>query len=267
MNKDDLRDRLERLLPLVRQASELALSYFGKTHSHDKPDGSIVTEADALTERLLVDGLKSRFPGETIMGEELGCSEGDPRYVWSIDPIDGTAAYSTRLPFWCVSVGLFYERQPVLGVVSLPALDETYSAYRGGGAYWQSTRWGRERLSVHAEAGTSKLCPNSMICLPSNIHHRFNFNSPCKMRSLGSTAIHALLVARNDAISAVMSPYHWDIAGAVPILLEAGGQVGTYQGDPVDLLSLTPERKSQYIILGSPAYIAYTRDCMVPKNQ
>ncbi|MDO5295260.1 MAG: inositol monophosphatase family protein [bacterium] len=262
----DLKSRLESIFPIVRQASALALSHFGKVSPHNKPDGSVVTEADALTERLIVEGLQTRFPDETIIGEELGQSQGISNCVWSIDPIDGTAAYSSRLPFWCVSIGLLVEHQPVLGIISLPALQETYYAYQGGGAYMVSERWGKERLQIPAGEGPADLHRNSQICVPSKFSRRFYLDFIGKQRSFGSTAIHALLVARHDAAAAIMRPYQWDIAGAAAILREAGGTMAALDGTPVDIQNLLPpDSGNPDLILGTPQIIDYLRQRIHPR--
>ncbi len=257
--KENLSSRLDSLMPLVRQASELALSHYGRVSGHDKPDGTVVTEADALTERLIVEGLQKRFPGETIYGEELGCVEGDPRYVWSIDPIDGTAAYASRLPYWGVSIGLFVDRQPALGIISLPALNELYWGFSGGGAYMQSERWGKQRLQIPATASVADIDRNSMICIPSRLHRDYDFDYGGKLRSLGATTVHILLVARHDAIGAVMRSYQWDLAGGVPILMEAGGQVAAVDGGPVDIVSMLTGHARPYVIMSAPQYTDYIR--------
>ncbi|MBQ7568720.1 hypothetical protein IJT17_07950 [bacterium] len=261
----DLKSRLESILPIVRQASDLALSHFGRVSKHDKPDGSIVTEADALTEKLIVEGIKRRFPDETIIGEELGTMEGDSQCVWSIDPIDGTAVYSSRLPMWCVSIGLLVNRKPVLGVVSLPALQETYYAYKGGGAYMVSERWGKERIQIPPSDVPEAWDRNTMICTPSKLHRSYIVDLPCKCRSLGSTAIHALLVARHDAAGAIMQPYIWDIAGAGAILLEAGGVIEYYEGGHADIQSLVPGQPPRYLILSAPQCADYVRRHLLPR--
>lgn len=263
----DLKSRLESVFPIIRQASALALSHYGRVSRHSKADGSIVTEADALTERLIVEGLKTRFPGETIIGEELGKDAGDPHCVWSIDPIDGTAAYSSRLPFWCVSIGLLVDHQPVLGVVSLPVLQETYYAYRGGGAYMVSERWGKERLQLPAGETPEDLHGNSQICVPSKFSRSFYLDFAGKQRSFGSTAIHALLVARHDAAAAVMRPYQWDIAGAAAVLSEAGGTIAALDGSAVDIQNLLPpDTDHPYLILSSPQLVDYLRRRLHPRR-
>ncbi len=263
----DLKSRLESVLPIIRQASALALSHYGRVSQHNKADGSIVTDADALTERLIVEGLRMRFPGETIIGEELGKDEGDPHCVWSIDPIDGTAAYSSRLPFWCVSIGLFVDHQPVLGVVSVPVLQETYYAYQGGGAFMVSERWGKERLQIPAGETPADLHRNSQICVPSKFNRSLYLDFIGKQRSFGSTAVHALLVARHDAVAAVMRPYQWDIAAAAAILYEAGGTIASLDGSPVDVQNLLPpDDDHPYLILSAPQFVDYLRRRITPRS-
>jgi len=233
----NLQARLDRVLPLVRQASELALNHFGKVQGREKSDRTVVSEADEEVERLLVEGLQRRFPGETIVGEEGGATGPLLGPVWSVDPIDGTSAYLTRLPHWGVSVGLLVEGRPVLGVVDLPLLGETYLAVTGMGAWMQTDRWGRQALRV---CPWSEPGPESMFCVPSNLHRRFGVRFPGKLRSLGSTVAHVLLVARGDACAALMRVHLWDLAGCAAILTEAGGRLETLDASPLNLLELLP---------------------------
>jgi len=233
----NLQARLDRVLPLVRQASELALNHFGKVQGREKSDRTVVSEADEEVERLLVEGLQRRFPGETIVGEEGGATGPLLGPVWSVDPIDGTSAYLTLLPHWGVSVGLLVEGRPVLGVVDLPLLGETYLAVTGMGAWMQTDRWGRQALRV---CPWSEPGPESMFCVPSNLHRRFGVRFPGKLRSLGSTVAHVLLVARGDACAALMRVHLWDLAGCAAILTEAGGRLETLDASPLNLLELLP---------------------------
>ena len=232
-----LQARLDRVLPLVRQASELALSYFGKVQGHKKSDHTVVSEADELVERILVQGLQRRFPGETIVGEEGGATGPLQGPIWSVDPIDGTSAYLARLPHWGVSVGLLVGGRPVLGVVDLPLLGETCLAVAGRGAWMQTDRWGRQAMRV---SPWSEPDSESMFCVPSDFHRCHEVHFPGKLRSLGSTVAHVLLVARGDACAALMRVHLWDLAGCAAILTEAGGRLETLDGSPLDLLELLP---------------------------
>lgn len=231
------RERLERVLPLMRQAADLALQSFGRVEGRMKHDRSVVTEVDLQVEQLLVEGLQRRFPGEAIVGEETGQQGRLDGPVWSIDPIDGTAAYLSRLPHWGVSLGFLMDGEPVCGIVDMPAVGEIYCAAKGSGAWMETARWGRERLEVDARP----LSGESLLCVPSNVHRRYEVEFPGKLRCLGSTVAHVLLVARGDAVGSVGRVSLWDLAGCASILQEAGGRMGTLDGRPVRLTDLVPE--------------------------
>ncbi|MCR5661833.1 MAG: hypothetical protein K6G50_06865 [bacterium] len=245
-------ERIDRVKPLVKQASIIAMDYFGKVGSTAKSDGSPVTKADKEVELLLRDGLKKRFPGETIVGEENGTETGSSDCVWSIDPIDGTAAYISRLPHWGISVGFFYKREPVLGVVYFPALEEMYWGAKGCGAYLQTGIWGIEKLSVSKEPVNS----NTLAMIPSSAHRNYASTYPGKLRSLGSTAYHILLVARGTAIGSLMKVYQWDYAGSMPILFEAGGLVKTLDGKDPSIIDLLPGSTPPSIIVSTPNHMS-----------
>lgn len=48
---------------------------------------------------------------------------------------DGTTNFVHGFPHVCVSIGLIYEKSPVLGVIYNPFLDQLYYAAKGQGAY------------------------------------------------------------------------------------------------------------------------------------
>jgi len=253
----NLTTRMESLLPLVRQASELALSRFGRVQGRTKPDRTLVSAVDEEVEALLVQGLRQRFPGETIVGEETGATGELEGPVWAVDPIDGTSAYLSRLPYWGVSVGLLVEGRPVLGLVDLPVLGETYRATAGGGAWLETGRWGRERLQVQSCIDPDR---EAMLCAPSNSNRAYQMDFPGKVRSLGCTVAHVLLVARGDAVGALMRVHLWDLAGCGAILAEAGGRMETLEGGPVNLLELLPGRESvPSVLAAAPSWLPELR--------
>ena len=57
-----------------------------------------------------------------------------------IDPLDGTTNFTHGHPLFSVSIGLWEDDTPRLGVVHSPALRETYWAERGGGAHLNGRR-------------------------------------------------------------------------------------------------------------------------------
>ena len=111
----------------VRRCRPLALRAFRspRLRIERKPDNSPVTAADRAVEERLRAAIARACPGEPIIGEEFGASGRPGSTYWTIDPIDGTRAFSRGLPTWCIMVGRVERGQPVLGVCDFPALGTT----------------------------------------------------------------------------------------------------------------------------------------------
>ena len=134
---------LERAAAVASRAADAArretLSRFRSVAVESKADGSPVTEADRASERTIRAALGAAYPEFGLLGEEYGSDnlEGGwkkhPRPVWVIDPIDGTIAYSRGLPLYSTLIALIEDGEPVLGLIDLPALDERYLGWKGGG--------------------------------------------------------------------------------------------------------------------------------------
>ena len=95
----------------------------------------MVTEFDKASEVLIVQGLESMRPDDAIIGEEGASHSGTTGITWHIDPIDGTTNFFYDLPTWAVSIGAVDEHGSLAGAVYIPALNEMFTAVRGGGAF------------------------------------------------------------------------------------------------------------------------------------
>lgn len=111
----------------------LALRYFrsARLKVERKPDSSPVTAADRLIEERLRKSFAGAFPGERIVGEEMGGLNQKGSSYWTIDPIDGTRAFSRGLPSWGIMVGKVESGRAVLGVCDFPAIGVTIAASAG----------------------------------------------------------------------------------------------------------------------------------------
>ena len=99
-----------------------------------KPDLTPVTDADLAAEELVRSQLKRTRPRDAVAGEELATTGHGPRR-WVIDPIDGTKNFVRGVPVWATLIALVDGDQPVLGVVSAPALQRRWWAAVGSGAF------------------------------------------------------------------------------------------------------------------------------------
>ncbi|MBR0652770.1 inositol monophosphatase [Roseomonas terrae] len=95
---------------------------------------NFVTEADTATERFIRERLGQDFPGEAILGEEMGGATDGAGPLWVLDPIDGTSNFARGGDRWCVSIGLVMQGRAVAGAVARHAPAEVFAAAEGMGA-------------------------------------------------------------------------------------------------------------------------------------
>ena len=132
---------------LARTAGERALAAFRNTVALEfkgKKKDNPVTVLDRDTETFLRTELRSAFPEHGLLGEEHADDiAADARYVWVIDPIDGTMNFASGLPLFGISVGLLEDGAPVAGCIWVPVGPTlgagVYHARLGGGAYFDDT--------------------------------------------------------------------------------------------------------------------------------
>ncbi|WP_245549665.1 inositol monophosphatase family protein [Natronococcus occultus] len=88
---------------------------------------------DTELEARMLEIVRERFPDHPIRAEESGYHEGDGEYEWLVDPLDGTNNFESGLPAFAASVTVLEDGAPVVGVVSVPLLEELYVGRRDGG--------------------------------------------------------------------------------------------------------------------------------------
>jgi fructose-1,6-bisphosphatase/inositol monophosphatase family enzyme len=237
---------LQYAADLARAAGKIALEHYGKverlTKTHVTTTAEAVTEADRACQRLIVAGLKKRFPEDGIIGEENDSGDAitfdvtNPAgRVWVIDPIDGTNNFIGGLGMFCVCIALLDAGHPVLGIVYDVTRDQLYCSARGEGAWLGSKR-------LHAL--DTPLSDASMLMLTSNLLDkagrtpkwavRWIGQPTWKVRILGSASLEAAEVAAGIAHGSVtINGKLWDVAPGAALVLEAGGVLTDLRGEPV----------------------------------
>lgn len=91
-----------------------------------KPDGSPVTRADLLHERVLGDFLRARLPGISLVAEESYMPGMDLGGDWVavLDPIDGTENFCSGLREWGVALSLWEKGEHRGSALMLPELGD-----------------------------------------------------------------------------------------------------------------------------------------------
>lgn len=230
----DLNAQLEAAVKIAEQAGEVAAAYFRSAtiDTRDKGDRDVVTAGDFAAEEMIRERLRTQFPGDGVVGEEGTDVPASTGRRWYIDPIDGTLNFSRELPIWCVSMALFDEQGPLLGVIRDPNRDDTFMAGRGLGAYLNGQRLKTSGIEDPGKAlvhVTIDFHEGSMAAGLADIAAL----TPAILRSrnIGSAALALAYVAAGYFDAMVHRFAHtWDYGAGVLLVREAGGTVTDMRG-------------------------------------
>lgn len=195
---------------------------------------NIVTSADVENEAFLRSRLTSLVPGSSFVGEEGDESpileEG---YTWIVDPIDGTMNFSRGIPEVGVSVALFRDGEPYIGVVHNPFTGRMWTSEVGRGTW-------RDGVPVHVSdrplddciLSTAWCCYRKELApgvfrVSESLYPRIN-----DIRRIGTAAVELSMLAEGAVdlyFEIRLSP--WDHAAALTCVGAAGGVYRGIDGD------------------------------------
>lgn len=243
MDGVELDRRLAEARRIAEAAGRIALEHRRTVLDVEVKDRQdYVTAADREVEAWIRGELARSFPGEAFLGEESGPEGLDAsRGVWICDPIDGTTNYVLGLPLFAIALAYVEDGKSQIGVTHLPALDETYTARRGGGAFL-----GDERLRVRSPGALDRAVIGVGFSLRRNRDDfapwiQRLFAEGGEFRRLGSAAVCLAYVARGSLDGFWQAHLHsWDVTSGLLLVEEAGGRVcdflagdGLVAGNPV----------------------------------
>lgn len=244
------------LTPLAQAAGDLALQHFGRLAEGDvaqKAPLDLVTEADRAVEALILARLQAAFPQDGVLGEEGGKVAAASGRVWVIDPIDGTFNFVRGGAQWAVSIGLWQDGQPVLGVVHAPVLGLTLTGGVGhapllnGRALPGLTAYRADRAAVGVA-----LSPAVPIEVRQGILTAL-MAAQIKFRVCNATTISLLEVATGEVDAHLgYGERAWDVMAAWPVLQALGAEA------TLDWAS-TPLDATLRYVLGKPGAVAACR--------
>jgi histidinol phosphatase-like enzyme (inositol monophosphatase family) len=228
---------MEAVAEVARLAGGVAARHFRSRllAVERKGDGSEVTAADREAERAAREWIEARFPGDGILGEELGAARPEAARRWLLDPIDGTATFVRGAPLWGTLVAVAAGDEVLAGCAYYPAVEELVVAAPGEGCWWNGSR-----CAVSAVGDLS-----AATVLTTDERFRTREGTALRDRLAGWRALAEraavsrswgdcygyLLVATGRAevmVDPVLSP--WDSAVLLPIVEEAGGVLTDWEG-------------------------------------
>ena len=236
-------EELQIFLDIATEAAMVAgvilQTYWGKLEAVEEKGrpGDLVTAADKDAEAAILKVLRRHVPEHSILAEESGAlGNQQSKYLWAIDPLDGTTNYAHQYPIAAVSVGLLISGTPQVGAIYNPFRDELFRAARGLGA----TR-NRRPIQVSQTSDLSKSLLVTGFAYDRRETSDNNYAEFCHLTHLtqgvrrsGSASLDLSDVAcgRLDGYwERGLSP--WDVVAGIILVEEAGGKVTAYDGSPL----------------------------------
>jgi histidinol-phosphatase len=229
---------LRLALSIADQVDAFTMSRYGAAdlRIETKPDLSPVTDADADAEKLIRTQLARTRPRDAVVGEEMGPT-GHGRRQWVLDPIDGTKNFVRGVPVWATLIALLDDQEPVVGVVSAPALARRWWAAAGVGAFTGRSLASARRLAV---SGVAELRDAFLSYSDLTEWENAGLLDPFlaltrhvwRTRALGDFWSYMLVAEGAADVACEPALALHDKAALVPIVVEAGGRFSGLDGRP-----------------------------------
>lgn len=227
----DLSKEKKAMILAAKNASKVLLKHYKKVAAiKQKPNKSLVTDADMAANRAIISALKKSFPGYSILSEESEPRDRNSDFKWVIDPLDGTHNFIHKIPIFGTSIALVYRNEPVLGIIHFPMLNITSIAEKGKGSFSNG-----KRLKVSAK----KTLDHSFVLCEfayANRKEKTAFleklaHKTIDIRNFGSAIYSLWLIAAGKCDGYVLlSSHEWDVAAGFLIVEEAGGKITDLKG-------------------------------------
>lgn len=222
---------------LADAASTIAMRYYRSGLSaENKADDSPVTIADREAEAAMRSLINERFPDHGILGEEHGNESLDARYVWVLDPIDGTVSFASGYPTFGTLVALLEDGVPIIGIIDASALNDRWVGARGRPTTLNgmpvATRpcamlngaWSASSSPLMFDEGPQR---DAYTRLATNFGRRQIFSGNCVAAGLLASGHIDVMVESNNGI--------YDFMALVPVVEGAGGKITDWDGNVLSM--------------------------------
>jgi 3'(2'), 5'-bisphosphate nucleotidase len=239
MTESDLGVFAEAIAEIAVDAGKAILEIYGKDFEvAHKKDQSPLTQADLASHYIICDALAKLTPDIPVLSEESSDIDYDTRsdwfQYWLVDPLDGTKEFINRNGEFTVNSALIRFHQPILGVVHVPVTGVTYTGLVG--------KW----ASKHAADGSMKHieirdpCADPIVVVGSRSHANPRLMEflqrlgNYELVSMGSSLKFCLVAeGKADFYPRLGPTSEWDTAAAHAVVLAAGGDIVTLDGEPL----------------------------------
>ena len=227
------------LLDKVKNISETAGRAILKIYQQDdvgiqtKQDQSLLTQADLVSHNIIINALKQIILDIPILSEEDFTLDGEVDTFWCVDPLDGTKEFIKKNDEFTVNIALIEKHQPVLGVIHIPVMNETFMALKGQGAFKTNNNQTHKLIKQLGE----KHLPLTFAVSRSHLNEKtkaFIEKHQATTIAAGSSLKLTLLAEGKADVYPRFGPTSlWDMAAGHLILKETGGEIYTLDQQPL----------------------------------
>lgn len=228
LTQAELRSYLDIAISAARLAAKVLRVGSAEIREERESSGrDIKLRADIEAESVILKELarNSNFP---IVAEE-SFSRGSSLLLsgccWIVDPLDGTYNFSRDIPLFCISIALWGDGRPLVGVIYDIGSDALYGGGVGLGAFRNGLAVSVSEYKVAARALLLTGLPIAGdFSKDAMVNFAFQMRNFKKVRMLGSAAISLSLVASGSGDVYFENGIRiWDVAAGLALIVAAGG--------------------------------------------
>jgi histidinol-phosphatase len=233
----ELRGWLDVAMAACDEADVIARQHFRRDLTIEtKPDRTFVTQADKAIEEMIRGRLAEAFPDHGVVGEEYGIAAAGASVRWYVDPIDGTHNYIRGVPLFGTLLAVERDGELQAAVISAPALEERWWAWRAGGAWARNHGEPVRRIQVSAIgslADAQLLYGSGRDIEASGAAPGFTrlLQDVWRERGFGDFWGYALVAEGAAEAMVEVGLSVWDAAAPLVLVEEAGGQATDLDGE------------------------------------
>lgn len=224
-------------IELVQEVGKIMAANLHIGHAFTlKDDNTHVTEVDKQINRRIIEAIRTRFPGDSILGEEESYIRKTDTRLWICDPLDGTFPFKCGIPISMVLLSLTEGGIPKLAVAYNPYIKQLFVATEGGGAFVNNKRVFVNKdfaeLTTHTPIGLTGPNPSTVLDAVS-VWNKVN-ESGARMQLLGVTGYEHMLVGCGQFGGQIFGGItRHDIVVGDLFVREAGGMATDVYGKPL----------------------------------